>query len=194
MANHGSYDQNNIAPEYQTDFTPDSCPEEQTPAQLNEYLSCIKRADADLRELVDNLKKLDRPVAIVFFGDHQPMLSSDFNDYWFRDEPENEHARRVYSTNYVIWANYDVAGRAQKGTADETSVDMLAAQMLDLIGAPVSDFQAAKLDIRASIPSLAVRDYQGKDRAWYAQDSTNQYSQSYYDLSLIEYWNFATRV
>ncbi len=194
MANHGSYDQNNIAPEYQTNYTPDSCPEEHTPTELNEYLSCIKRADADLKELVDNLKQLNRPVAIVYFGDHQPMLSSDFNDYWYTNEPENEHARRVFSTNYVVWANYDVAGQEQKGIADETSIDMLAAQMLDLIGAPVSDFQAAQLDIRASIPSLAVRDYQGKDRNWYAQDSTGQYSQSYYDLSLIEYLNFATKV
>ncbi|MBR3225373.1 MAG: LTA synthase family protein [Atopobiaceae bacterium] len=194
MANHGSYDQNNIAPEYQTNYMPDSCPEEQTPAQLNEYLSCIKRADADLKELVDNLRQLSRPVAIVFFGDHQPMLSSDFNDYWFKDEPENEHARRVFSTNYVIWANYDVAGQEQKGMLDETSIDMLAAQTLNLIGAPVSDFQAAQLDIRTSIPSLAVKDYQGQDRAWYAPGSTNQYSQSYYDLSLIEYLNCATKV
>ena len=103
------------------------------------------------------------------------------------------HAGR-FCTDYVIWANYDVAGREQTGMIDETSVDLLAAQALDLIGAPVSEFQEAQLSIRRSIPSLSASDYQGKDRAWYAPDEDGPYAQTYRDLSLIEYLNFATRV
>jgi hypothetical protein len=104
------------------------------------------------------------------------------------------HARRAFCTDYVIWANYDVAGREQVGAEDETSVDMLAANTLDLIGAPVSTFQAALLNARTQIPSLSAADYQGADRQWYAPDADGAYAQAYHDLSLIEYLNFATKL
>lgn len=194
MANHGSYNQNNIPAEYQTNYIPADYDGEETPERLNEYLACIQKSDDDLREFVGHLRELDRPVVLVFFGDHQPSLSASYNDYWYPDEPENVHARRAFSSEYVIWANYDVAGRDQSGTDDETSVDMLAAITLDLIGAPVSKYQAAQLEIRKLIPSLSASDYQGNDRQWYVPSTTNAYSEAYHDLSLIEYLNFATKV
>lgn len=194
MANHGSYDQNNIPAEYQTHYVPTDYEGVETPERLNEYLACINKSDDDLKEFVANLRELNRPVVLVFFGDHQPSLSVPYNDYWYPNEPEDAHARRAFTSNYVIWANYDVAGREQVGTPDETSVDMLAANTLDLIGAPVNTFQAALLNIRTSIPSLSAADYQGADRQWYAPDADSPYAQAYHDLSLIEYLNFATKI
>ena len=194
MANHGSYNQNNIPEEYQTHYVPADYEGEETPERLNEYLACVNKSDDDLREFVTSLRELDRPVVLVFFGDHQPSVSASYNDYWYADEPEGVHARRAFSTDYVIWANYDVAGREQAGAEDETSVDMLAANTLDLIGAPVSTFQAALLNARTQIPSLSAADYQGADRQWYAPDADGAYAQAYHDLSLIEYLNFATKL
>ncbi len=194
MANHGSYDQNNIPLEYQQHYEPADYVGEDAPGRLNEYLACMQKSDDDLKEFVGSLRQLERPVVLVFFGDHQPSISASFNDCWYPNEPESVHARRAFCTDYVIWANYDVAGREQTGMVDETSVDLLAAQALDLIGAPVSEFQEAQLSIRRSIPSLSASDYQGKDRTWYAPDEDGPYAQTYRDLSLIEYLNFATRV
>ena len=195
MQNHGSYNQNNIPEAYQTHYVPTDFEGDETPERLNEYLACIEKSDDDLREFVRALREIDRPVVLVFFGDHQPTLSAAYNDYWFQNEPEDVHARRAFSTDYVIWANYDVAGREQKSTTDETSVDMLAAQTLDLIGAPVSDFQAAQLAIRKQIPSLSASDYQGDDRTWYVpEDDGSPFAKAYHDLSLIEYLNFARRI
>jgi len=194
MSNHGSYNQNNIPAEYQTHYVPSDYVGEETPERLNEYLACINKSDDDLREFVASLRELDRPVVLVFFGDHQPSISASYNDCWYTNEPEDVHARRAFSSDYVIWANYDVAGREQVGTIDETSVDMLAADTLDLIGAPVSAFQAALLNIRTMIPSLSASDYQGADREWYVPDADGAYGQAYHDLSLIEYLNFATKL
>lgn len=194
MANHGSYNQNNIPAEYQTHYMPADFEGEETPERLNEYLACVQKSDDDLKEFVEKLRKLDKPVVLVFFGDHQPSLSVDYNDYWYADEPEEARARRAFSTDYVIWANYDVAGRDQSGTSDETSIDLLGAMTLDLIGAPVSDYQAAQLGIRESIPSFSAADYQGADRQWYAPTSDGTYSQAYKDMAQIEYLNFATKV
>ena len=131
---------------------------------------------------------------LVFFGDHQPQLSQSYNDYWYSGEPQNEHARRVFRTKYAIWANYDVDGREPNSEDDETSVDMLAAKALDLIGAPVSDFQAAQLDVSRLIPSLSATDYMGDDRKWYEPGTNEKYDPAYNDLAQIEYYNFATKV
>lgn len=194
MASHGSFDRNNIPEEYQQHYMPSDYPGEETPERLNEYLACVTRSDDDLREFVGKLRELDRPVVLVFFGDHQPGLSMAYNDYWYPGEPEDAHARRAYRTCYAVWANYDVAGRAQDGLEDEISTDMLAARTLDLVGAPLSDFQAAQLQVRKSIISLSATEYLGEDGTWYAPHADGPYARTYEDLSFMEYLNFATRV
>ena len=194
MANHGSYDQNNIPAPYRTNYQPADYVGEETSERLNEFLGCIAKSDDDLRAFVSDLRKLDRPVVLVFFGDHQPTLSASYNDYWYKGEPEDVHARRAFSTDYVIWANYDVDGRDQSGKDDEISVDLLAAQTLDLIGAPLSDSQATLLSVREQIMALSADGYQMSDRTWHSSTEEGAASEAYRDLSLVEYLNFATKV
>ncbi|MDO4806717.1 MAG: LTA synthase family protein [Coriobacteriales bacterium] len=194
MANHGSYNQNNIPEEYQTNYYPTDFEGDETPERLNEYLACIQKSDDDLKEFITKLRELDRPVVLVFFGDHQPSVSAAYNDYWYTDEPEDVHARRAFSSDYVIWANYDVAGHEKTDKNDETSVDLLAAITLDIIGAPVSTYQAAQLGVRESILSLSSSGYKGADGQWYAPDAQSDYATTYRDLSYMEYLNFATKL
>ncbi|MCA1369364.1 LTA synthase family protein [Bradyrhizobium sp. BRP14] len=40
------------------------------------YLAILEQSDAALKKLVDGLDKLDRPVWLVFYGDHAPLLKS----------------------------------------------------------------------------------------------------------------------
>ena len=194
MANHGSYDQNNLPSQYALDYHPANYDGEIEDAFLNEYLSCIKRADEDLKGFIAQLRELDRPVVLVFFGDHQPGFSYSYNDLWYANEPEDVHARRIYCTNYVVWANYDVGGHGPNNTNEEISLDMLAARTLDAIGAPTTDFQAAQLDIRNSIRALSTKSYLGADNKWYAFGSDSAYAGAYDDLAKMEYLNFATKV
>ncbi len=192
MANHGSYDQNNIPEEYRLNYRPTDFVGEETPERLNEFLSCIKRSDDDLKYLISRLREMERPVVVVFFGDHQPVVSAEYNDYWYPGEPEDVHARRIYQTNYVVWANYDVAGATKRHDL-ETSVDLLASQFMDTIGADLTDFEEAQLDISASIPALSALGYKGADGTWYDPKDESAYANDYRDLSLIEYLHFADK-
>ena len=97
MANHGSYDQDNIPAEYQQHYHVTDHEGEASDESVNEYLACIERSDDDLRDFVTRLKELERPVVLVFFGDHQPAFSGEFNDFWYTDEPADAHARRAFS-------------------------------------------------------------------------------------------------
>ena len=194
MANHGSYDQNNIPPDYQLSYVPSDFTGIETPARLNEYLSCIKRSDDDLAYLIDRLRNMERPVVLVFFGDHQPVITQEYNDYWYPNEDPDVHARRIFSTCYVVWANYDVEGCAQTGEDKQTSVDLLGSETLGLIGAPLTDFEKAQLDIASSIPSLSAAGYLGADGVWYEPKDESEWRSDYEDLSLIEYLTFARRL
>lgn len=194
MANHGSYDQRNIDAAYVPNYVPSNYDGDITPAQLNEYLACIARSDEDLREFISQLRSLSRPIVLIFFGDHQPKLTASYLAAWYSDEPQDEYVRKVYSACYAMWTNYDVAGGSQEGIVRDTSVDLLASQALKTMGAPVSDYQAALLEIQKQIPSLSASGYQGADGKWYGPTDDGPYAQTYRDLQCIEYLNFATKV
>lgn len=197
MANHGSYDQHNIPLIYRTNYNPTDYEGEDAPERLNEYLACVNRSDDDLKAFEEELRKLDRPVVLVFFGDHQPNITMSFNDAWYPDEDAGTHARRIFSTDYVIWANYDVAShKNDKDGAinDELSVDLLAPKLLDIIGAPLTDYQAARLQLRKSIPSLSASGYKLADGTWRSTDTAMEDDQAYHDLAFISYLNFGEKV
>ncbi|MBB5533799.1 phosphoglycerol transferase MdoB-like AlkP superfamily enzyme [Rhizobium giardinii] len=61
MANHGPWEPNRV--EGKTD-----------PVDI--YLEILQQSDKALGELVDHLNELDRPVWLVFYGDHAPLLKS----------------------------------------------------------------------------------------------------------------------
>lgn len=157
MQNHSSYDQNNIDPSLLRGYEPDYLNESQA-AELNEYLACIDASDRDLEWFIDELRKLDRPVLLVFFGDHQASVSAAVNDAMFPDEADQTHGARMYLTNYLVWANYDVAG-AGSTRVEEASSSTLGALALDAVGAPLSGYQEAQLGARLSMPTISALSY-----------------------------------
>lgn len=157
MQNHSSYAQDNIDPSLLRGYEPDYLNESQA-AELNEYLACIDASDRDLEWFIGELRKLDQPVLLVFFGDHQASVSATVNDAMFPDEADQTHGARTYLTNYLVWANYDVAG-AGSMRVEEASSSTLGALALDAIGAPLSGYQEAQLGARLSMPTISALSY-----------------------------------
>lgn len=73
MQNHGGYGADSVPAEdvVQLDI-PGVSPEVAMP--LGVYLACIERSDSDVAYFIQRLQALDRPVVLVFFGDHQPGM------------------------------------------------------------------------------------------------------------------------
>lgn len=77
---------------------------------VNQYLSLIHESDKALEYLISYFEQVDEPVEIVFFGDHQPSLSSSFYPYLngkglsglTLDELED-----LYTIPFFIWTNYE---------------------------------------------------------------------------------------
>ena len=189
MQNHSAYDQENIGevPEYSVDGLSSYDND-----RLSEYLACIEESDRALAEFVDELRELDRPVVLVFFGDHQPALSSIINDALYPAEDALEHSLRIHETTYLVWANYDVAGNDQAGEKNDTSVCYLGALLAEAIGAPLTDYQKAELAVREELPALSLVGTRLADGSWVAADRLEEMPEAYDDLAHMSYLEFAS--
>lgn len=194
MQNHGGYDKNNIPAEDLPGYHASRLDDGQN-AKLNEYLACINKSDQALADFVQQLRELDRPVVLVFFGDHQPSISPDIDDaYYPGEEDAMAHAQRQRQTVYAVWANYDVAGRDQASSQEQTSVNLLSSQVLRDIGAPLDGYEKAKLVADEGIQAMNPVGYLGRDGVWYDPDADGPYAQTFRDLAQVTYLEFGSKV
>lgn len=192
MQNHSGYDQNNIGvvPQYSVEGMTDY-----DNARLSEYVACIEESDRALAEFLEELRSLDRPVVVVFFGDHQPALSIDVSNALYPNEEDGlAHNRRMYQTTYLIWANYDVAGNAQTSEKDDSSPAYLAAMMAEMVGAPLTDFQKAQLVAREEMPVLSLLGARDPEGTWSSKNEPFAMPGAYVDLAQITYLEFASKL
>ena len=163
MQNHSGYDTGLIPVDKQVNYVIDGVSD----PEVNEYLALIEESDRALEDFVNQLRKLDRKVILVFFGDHQPFFPDEFNDAWFTGESDAVHNERLWQTDYFIWANYDVAGRDQESAQDDLSVNYLSSVLMDLIGAPLTGYQKAHITLREALPAINATGYEDKSLQWY---------------------------
>ena len=195
MQNHSGYETGLIPTDKQVNLSIDGLSD----SEVNEYVSLIQQSDEALRYFINELRQLDRKVVVVFFGDHQPFFPSEFNDEWFGDEADAAvHAERLWQTDYVIWANYDVDGRSQDGTETDTSSNYLGSMLMDLIGAPMTDYQKAHMTLREAMPAVNATGYEDRSLRWYLasqnaegealmQDETDA-DAAHADLAKVQYY------
>ena len=210
MQNHSGYDQDNLGDveQYHVDGLSDY-----DNARLSEYLACIDESDRALEEFLSELSQLDRPVVVVFFGDHQPALSTLVETAVSGEAVYDESGSAVgggtgggdaagdaqatletYRSAYVIWANYDVAGQTNLGQTTDASPAYLGTLAADLIGAPLTDFQKAQLAAREEVSAISLLGVELADGTWFYADGEDELPQAYYDLAQISYLEFASKL
>ena len=163
MQNHSGYDTGLLPPDKLNNYLIDGAVNN----EVNEYLSLIEESDRALKDFVGKLRKLDRPVVLVFFGDHQPFFPDKYNNRWFTNEDKAEHNMRLWTTDYLIWANYDVAGNDQDSHVDNLSTNFLGTELMSIIGAPLTDYQKAQITLRRDLPAINTTGYLDSARTIY---------------------------
>lgn len=162
MQNHGGYETGALPADMVKRYTVGGI---NSPA-LDEYLALIDESDRALETFISQLSRLNRKVVVVFFGDHQPSIAKQYNSFITNDPSDLAHEERTRTTDYFIWANYDVAGSKLNQQLD-TSTNFLAADMLQLIGGPLTDLNKAELVMRHSdMPILNLLGYRDSSGAW----------------------------
>ena len=195
MQNHGGYAGIDVPEEYLVDSLPDEISDGDLRTAATEYLGLIRASEQELVAFLDQLSRLDRPVVVVFFGDHQPSFSAQINDQFYPGEDENVHNARLYQTEYVMWSNYDVAGsvRGEGAQVSASSASSLGAELLNRIGAPLGSFQKVRLAADLDVTTLGLNGYTGADGTLYALDADSPYAGVIDDLRRIQYKSFVEK-
>ena len=150
MQNHGGYQ------DQYGNFTPDISVKDSTNFSLQQYLSLVKLSDSALEHLISYFEEADEKTVIVFFGDHQPSdavastVLAKNGMSWNHLTEEQQKLR--YQVPYVVWANYDIG----EETGADTSVNYLAAEVLERAGVPLDEYRSYLLHLKSEYPVISA--------------------------------------
>ena len=119
---------------------------------IRNYSKGIEYTDQFMRDFLNELDPLDKPVTVVFYGDHLPGIYQTASD-----DPDNSVA--LHETDYFIWSNkasgVDNAQAAQTATNSAyTSPNFFTAQLAEHLNAKVSPYIAFLTALHAKVPAM----------------------------------------
>ena len=138
--------------------------------QVNSFLQGIFDADRELGRLVDFVEDRDTPTIIVFFGDHLPILGLHEDRVferlgWLTSQDDHlwelEDRVKIFSTPYLVWANYDLGA----GEWGDLSTFLLSAHVADVSGVGLNRYFTYLLNSRRyfrGITNELYLDYNGE--------------------------------
>lgn len=157
---------------------------------VNQYLSLIHESDSALEYLISYFEKVDDPVEIVFFGDHQPSLSSSFYPYLngkglgglTLSELEN-----LYTVPFFIWTNYD----SEKENVELTSLNYLSTLALERAGITLPAYNQFLADMMEEIPAVNSRGFYSKSqgRFLHVEDAAGEDARWLKNYEILQYNN-----
>lgn len=132
----------------------------------NQYLSLLHESDKALEKLIKYFQEQDEPVEIVFFGDHQPGLYSEFikilNNKGVSGLTTNE-LENLYTVPFFIWTNYETEAK-EVGTTSLNYLSTLTLMRANIELPPYNQFLADMMEV---IPAINSRGYYSKMREGY---------------------------
>lgn len=187
MQNHSNYggDYDNFDPQISASFQ-----NTKSNKYLDKYLSLMYETDQDVAEFLSKLSQSDRPVIVVFFGDHQP------NDYVVRpiykehglsfDDQTYEQQQLRQKTPFFIWANFDI----EEQTDVEISLNYLNILLFETAGLQLDEYQTFRKSLwQGEIPVMNAVGYMNADGelAEY-EDAPEEVSQLLNQYQCIQYY------
>lgn len=120
-----------------------------------QYLSCLKYSDEALQQLLTYLEDYPEPVAVVFFGDHQPKIDDAFYESLFGKSLQDlsgEETRMRFIVPYMIWTNYGL----QLEDNTDMSANYLGAYIIEQLGLPQTEYHVFLNNLRLRYPIITV--------------------------------------
>ena len=157
MPYHEWYENNDYTAE-STTGTPLGDDEQQS---IETYQKGVEITDQATQEFLNELDALDKPVTVVFYGDHLPGI------YSFASEDGN-NSLALHLTDYFIWSNKASSSQGNKASdAAYSSPNFFVAQAADHMNAKVSPYLAFLTEMHSKIAAMeppVVNKIQGWDR------------------------------
>lgn len=161
---------------------------------VNQYLSLVHESDAALEYLITYFENVEEPVEIVFFGDHQPSLSSSFYPYLngkgLSGLTEDE-LEALYTVPFFIWTNYE----SEESEVEITSLNFLSTMALEQAGIELPAYNQYLSDMRKIVPAINARGYYSKTagRFLHIEEAEGEEADWIRDYEILQYNNMFDR-
>ena len=132
---------------------------------VDQYLSLLRQSDSALEYLIGYFSQVEEPTMILFFGDHQPQVATNFYTEMLGGDFEKVDiatAQQRQEVPFFLWANYDIP--EEDGVV--TSLNYLSALLAETAGLPMTDYQRFLLQLQERVPALNAMGYMDTDGAW----------------------------
>lgn len=157
MPYHEWYENNDYTAE-STTGTPLGDDEQQS---IETYQKGVEITDQATQEFLNELDALDKPVTVVFYGDHLPGIYSSASE-------DDNNSLALHLTDYFIWSNKASSSQGNKASdAAYSSPNFFVAQAADHMNAKVSPYLAFLTEMHFKIAAMeppVVNKIQGWDR------------------------------
>lgn len=157
MPYHEWYENNDYTVE-STTGTPLGDDEQQS---IETYQKGVEITDQATQEFLNELDALDKPVTVVFYGDHLPGIYSSASE-------DDNNSLALHLTDYFIWSNKVSGSQGNKASdAAYSSPNFFVAQAADHMNAKVSPYLAFLTEMHSKIAAMeppVVNKIQGWDR------------------------------
>lgn len=156
--------------------------------QLEVYTEGLRNTDIATKKLIDYLDTIDKPVILVFWGDHLPILGNNksvYKDINFANILENEQRNKeYYKTPFFIYTNYEIEHQSL-GTMSPNYLGPLTFEMIGKKSPPYYQFlkevyeeiPGLKNDIKLNHNEEVINELSSKQ-----QELLNEYKIIQYDL------------
>ena len=145
---------------------------------VEHYLRGLSHSDRALAGLLEGLRDLDEPTAVVFYGDHAPGIYAGS----VTDRGDNE--RRVMETPFLLWSS-----KGNRATAlPLTSPIYFLPLLMRELGAPLPPYYALLLEAWDQLPAMEKGEFFGPDGVPLPEDELDATQRALLaDLRLAQY-------
>lgn len=166
-------------------------PGENTNEQVTTYLNGLYNTDLATRSFINALNELDRPVTVVWYGDHWPGI------FTFVRASEKKNEIKAHKTQYFIWQN-DAAKAANGSQSVDKSVvspNEFNSMMLQVNNMNVTPFFALQTEVANKLPTAITYRHDAEGNPLFVVDGkekplnklTTHQQKLWHDLELINY-------
>ena len=129
--------------------------------EIETYAKGVSLSDKATAEFLDELDAIDKPITVVFYGDHLPGIYSTAGE-------DQNNSLALHLTDYFIWSNKASSSQGTKNENSEyTSPNYFIAQAAEHMNAKVSPFLAFLTQMHEHVSAMeppVVNNIQGWSR------------------------------
>ena len=129
--------------------------------EIETYAKGVSLSDKATAEFLDELGAIDKPITVVFYGDHLPGIYSTAGE-------DQNNSLALHLTDYFIWSNKASSSQGTKNeNSDYTSPNYFIAQAAEHMNAKVSPFLAFLTQMHEHVSAMeppVVNNIQGWSR------------------------------